>query len=513
MKSEKNILFVLTASAVVIILVTVLTLFSGKEGAEKKKPMNPTPTAQPVQTVDSGKTVPAMIKAVDPEVGAISLYRLDEKESITLSYQTAADIRDKYGSLTYATSLKYGDIVQVSYDKNNEMISLKKSADLWEFRGVEEFTISDTKLTVNGVSYRITDRTVFYCEEEEIAPGEVKEIDRINVCGKDSEVYSVCVTKGHGSIKLVNSESYQGAKVTFGDETHTLDGEPSYLVREGSYHVVVTGDKDAALIDVTVARNEQKVIDLYEYGGKPVEYSTVRFHITPFSAVLTVDGETMDYFEQDLTLAYGEHKVTVALGGYRSYQGYITLSKGYQSFRIDLVENASSGTGDGQTGGDEIGGGTSDGNETGDGQTGGETSSGSETGGSETGGEDSGTEPGTETGDGGNNGSQTGETGENGGTSGSGDTPVEDRDVFGIGEALADALGLTCDKSQYTRISKPENTKVMIQGISIGVTPLRFEKLIGTYTITLVKDGVEKEYTVTVADDGEPVDWRFPELN
>lgn len=487
MKSEKNILFVLAASAAVILLVTVLTLFSGEKKPAKTQGTlkGPTPTAAVTKAPEKKNNIFAMIKEVDVSDGTISIYELSEGGMRTLTYETAADIRDKYGSLTYAASLSYGDIVHAEYDSDNQLICLQKSADHWELRGVDDFTISDTRLTVNGVNYKITENTIFYCEGSEIAKGEVMEIDRINICGYDEKVLSVCVTKGHGSFQLIHGESFQGATVTFGEEEHTLLGEPTYYVREGSCRVVIRGEKDSTLVELTIGRNEQMVVDLYEYGGKPVEYSTVRFHISPFSAVLTIDGESVDYYEQDLSLAYGEHKITVSLGGYRSYQGMIKLGKAYQSYRIDLIESTGSGIGI-----DIVSSG--DGNSGSGGGSGGDGSSG------------------TGEGSGGDGNSGTGGDG-NGGTG----QASGDHEVFWISEALVMAYPdrFSCDSSQYTRISKPEGVSVRIEGFDLGLTtPIRFGKLIGTYTITLSKDGETKEYTVTVNDDGEPVDWRFPDF-
>lgn len=481
MKSEKGILYVLMASSAVIVLVTVLTLFSGKESGKGKTSAKPSMTVIPTRTVsEKNPAVFAMVCSVDSGEGKLSLRRLDEKEELLLTYETAADIRDKYGSLTYAASLKYGDIVQVEYTRGNELIALKKSAEHWELRGIEDFMISDTMISVNGVNYRITERTVFYCEGEEISPGEVKSIDRINLCGLESEIFSVCVTRGHGSVRLVNSEAYQGAKVTVGGEVYTLTGEPSYLVPEGECRVTVVGEKDAAQVDLTIARNEQKVIDLYEYGGKPTEYSTVRFHISPFSAVLTIDGEAVDYYEQDLTLAYGEHKITVSLGGYRSYQGLLSLAKAYQSFRIDLIENTQTVTETGKEDGTEAAAGREDG--AGDIGDTGETDS-SEDPGGQTGNTDdaAGQNPGTET----------------------------ERAVYWISDALVETMGFACDKANDTRITGPAGAEVKIEGISIGTAPVRFGKLLGTYTITIVKDGVATEHVVTVSDDGVSVSFEF----
>ena len=468
MKSEKRVLFLLAASALVILVVTVLTLFSGKEepAGTKKPGIKPTGTA-PVEEITAEHNKLMMVKSVDTEAATITLFDLEEGGEVTLSYGLAADIRSKYGNLTYAASLAFGDLVRTEYTGENSLVRMQLSGEHWELHGVEEFSVADSMLTVNGTNYKITDETVAYCEGEVIATGEVKDVDRVELCGKDSEILTIRVVKGHGSIKLVNCGEFQDAKVTFGDESHILSGEPSYLVREGNYTVSVVGDKNAAVAEITVGRNEQIVVDLYEYGGAPVQTAEVRFKITPFSTVLKIDGEQVDYYEQDLVLEYGEHKIEAELGGYVSYKGYLTVEKPYQTFRIDLPERAV--TEETETGEDSS--------------------------------EDDPTED--DPAEGTDDEDDTGSGGEEWAESGN----EEERRFVPIGEAG----GYEFEKEYRTFLLEPSGAVVFIDGISLGTAPVEFEKILGTYTITLKKNGKEKEYTVTVDEESFEGDvyWKF----
>ena len=510
MKSEKRVLFLLAASAVVILLVTVLTLFSDKEEPAGTKKPGKDPRVTAGANVTGGITAEhnklMMVKSVDTAESTIAVYDLEDGGEVTLSYDVAADIRSKYGSLTYAASLVYGQIVRAEYDGEGRLVKMQLSGEHWELHGVEEFAITDSTLTVNNTTYKLTEATIAYCEGEKIALGEVRDIDRVELCGMASEILTIHVVKGHGSIKLVNCTEFQGAKVTFKDESHVLDGEPTYLVREGKYTVSVVGEKNAAAAEVTVARNEQVVIDLYEYGGAPVETAQVRFKVTPFSAVLKIDGERVEYYEQDLVLEYGEHEVVAELGGYTTYKGILAITRPYHTFQIDLPERPvtsqdpeeddsgdGTGTGDGPQEGDDSQGendgdnGDEDGTPEGDGST--ENPEG------DTSGDDSGEGSGDETGSG------AGESG-----SGSGDETADRRYV-----PIGAAGGYDYDKEYSTFLLEPAGAIVLIDGISLGAAPVEFEKILGTYTITLRKNGKEKEYTVTV-DEGSfegDVYWKF----
>lgn len=466
MKSEKRVLGLVAIVAAAILIVTMVTLFSGAdEPTGTKKPSVKVTGAAPVEDITAEYNKLMMVKSVDTEEGTISLYDLEEGGEVTLTYGVAADIRSKYGSLTYAASLKFGDIVRAEYSTDSELVRMQYSSEHFELHGVEEFAVTDSMLTVNGLNYRITDDTVAYCEGERIDAGEVREMDRVDLCGIGSEILTIHVKKGHGSIQLKNCDGFQGAKVTFGDESHTLSGEPSYLVREGTYTVTVTGEDNAAVAEISVARNEKVVIDLYEYGGAPVETAEVRFKITPFSAVLKIDGERVDYYEQDLVLAYGEHKIEAELGGYVTYKAYLNITKPYHTFRIDLTERAATDEDD-----------TGSGDEDGTGSASGDT--------------DTGTEDGS--GDGSDNTTEEEAT---------------QRRYIPIGEAG----GYEYDKTYSTFLLEPAGAVVLIDGISLGAAPVEFEKILGTYTITLRKNGKEKEYTVSVDEESFEGDvyWKF----
>jgi len=473
MKSEKRVLFLLAASAAGILLVTVLMLFSRKDEPvnEKRPSVRPTKAVSKEEvTAEHNRLM--MIKSVDTEESTITLYDLESGDETTLSYDVAADIRTKFGSLTYAASLVFGEIVRAEYNKDRELVRMRLSDEHWELQGVEDFTISDSMLTLNGVNYKITEHTVAYCEGARIDIGEVKDMDRVALCGVESELLTVCVMKGHGSIKLVNTTEFQEAKVTFGDESHILAGEPSYLVREGTYTVAVNGEKHAASVEVTVARNEQLVIDLYEYGGAPAKTAQVRFKVTPFSSILKIDGERVDYYEQDLVLEYGEHKVEAELGGYVTYKGYLNIKKPYHTFQIDLPERPA----------DDPAEGDGEGTNTGDG---------------------SGAQSGEQNHDGAG---QTGDTTGDGTLGGTGEETTERRFV-----PIGEAGGYEYDDEFRTFLLEPAGAVVLIDGISLGKAPVEFEKILGTYTVTLKKNGKEKSYTVTVDEDSFDGDvyWKF----
>ena len=100
-----------------------------------------------------------------------------------------------------------------------------------------------------------------------------------------------------------------------------------------------------------------------------------------------------------------------------------------------------------------------------------------------------------------------GENAGEGSSSGSDNDEPADRRYVPIGKAG----GYEYDKEFSTFLLEPAGAIVLIDGVSLGAAPVEFEKILGTYTITLKKNGKEKEYTVTV-DEGSfegDVYWKF----
>ncbi|MDD6207586.1 MAG: PEGA domain-containing protein [Clostridiales bacterium] len=69
------------------------------------------------------------------------------------------------------------------------------------------------------------------------------------------------------------------------------------------------------------------------------------------------------------------------------------------------------------------------------------------------------------------------------------------------------------DKAHKITVSAPAGAEVYFNGAYKGVAPVSFTKMIGSFTITLRKDGYEtKSYTVEIVDDDQDSVLSFPDL-
>lgn len=69
------------------------------------------------------------------------------------------------------------------------------------------------------------------------------------------------------------------------------------------------------------------------------------------------------------------------------------------------------------------------------------------------------------------------------------------------------------DKEHKIQISQPEGAEVYWNQSYQGVVPCSFTKRIGTYTVSIRKEGYQTQsYTVEVVDDGKDATYQFPDL-
>jgi len=92
---------------------------------------------------------------------------------------------------------------------------------------------------------------------------------------------------------------------------------------------------------------------------------------------------------------------------------------------------------------------------------------------------------------------------------------VDLTDMINASASSMTVSGNSIDRNLYTNviIEEPEDVEIYEDNIYKGVTPVSYEKTLGTHTITLYKRGyVTTSYNVTFEDNGEDEILRFPEL-
>ena len=328
------------------------------------------------------------------------------------------------------------------------------------------------RITFDGQNYQYTDGLCVMSNGVQVELDTLLPIDRVSVRGSGSRLYEIVVTKGHGYISLANHEDFVNGTILIGTGTeHTITEDARYLVKEGTYKVTVTHGDYTGTETITVARDEDSVFDVFEYGSGPIQKGIVVFKIEPLGATLYIDGERTPYYGEELTLNYGVYSIEVAEGGYVTYEASLHVNSERQELSIYLTEQTSP-----------------DGNESDDPtknpNDGNEQSGTSQTGNNGTG----------------NSGNGDGNTGNNSGNQGNGTHTTV---------SIA-SRGYEINENNVIYILGPKGALVYLDGEPIGTAPINFEKIIGSYLLTIVtEEGAVKNYNCTETNNGEDTYYNF----
>ncbi|MGN0506248.1 MAG: PEGA domain-containing protein [Lachnospiraceae bacterium] len=462
-----------TLMIVIIGSVALLFLPEGKNETRKPAPtsaITPTPIASIATEEDS---LLAVVLAVDTEIKTLRLYDVKREEEVTVVYAGSSTFTDSFGKPMSAAQLPAGVLLKFTINaEDNRVVKaveprmLTGEDGIWEKKDVDKLEIvpGEHRITFGGQNYQYTDGLCVMSNGVPVELDTLLPIDRVSVRGSGSQIYEIIVTRGHGYLALSNHEDFVDGTITIGNSgEQTITEEAKYLVKEGTYKVTVTHGKYTGTETIAVARDETAVFDVFEYGSGPIKKGTVIFTIEPLGATLYIDGERTSYYGEELTLEYGVHSIEVAAGGYITYEASIHVNSERQQLSIYLTEQVPEEEEDP---------------------------------------EDPTTDPEAEAGSQEGNGTGGGTTGTSGTTGGN---------TSGIHTTVSIAnRGYEINENNAIYILGPTGATVYLDGELLGTAPIDFEKIIGSYLLTIVtEDGEVKNYNCTETDNGEDTYYNF----
>ena len=286
--------------------------------------------------------------------------------------------------------------------------------------------------------------------------------DELTVRGIEETIWSVVVTKGHGTVRIKDYEAFIGGSLTVGYEAVSqISDNMTITIREGNYNLTVENGEYSGTKNITVNRNEDTIVSVGDLGPEPVKYGKTSFEITPFGADLFIDKELTNY-ASPVELSYGEHNIEVSLGGYSTYQGDILVDFASKKLQIALPELQSR---------DNVS--VIEWDETDD----------------------------------------TDYEDYNDWDSEQYDDEEDPENIDSLvndGDYEDDPI---VDSDSLIYIQNPTGASVYLNGEYKGVSPGSFQKVIGSHVLTLIKQGYQtKSYTVDIADDGLDTYISLPDL-
>jgi hypothetical protein len=424
-------------------------------------------------TDSSGSAVLAVVKEIDPDNETITLYDINTQIPLVLSYTGGTNITDKYGQVIAMSQIEIGSMVDAAYLKDkNKLMDMNISTKAWTYADVSNLSIDQAAHTMKIAStlYKYVDDITILDGQEFITADQLREQDMLTVQGFDQTIWSITVTRGHGTVILQDYEDFLGDFITIGYESmQQITEDMEITVREGEFNLTVENGDYSATKRIRINRNKATYVSLSDLGPEAPKHSQITFDITPFGADLSIDGDLTSY-ANPIELLYGKHNIKVSLGGYTSYEGTLDINSAGKTIRIDLPESSSE-----------------------------EEAAISET--------DTNTNtPATNTGTGADT-----ETAPDTGTTSDTGTVDSDTAQDSSGDTSQDEE--ITDEDHLIYVQNPVGASVYIDGEYKCTSPGSFTKMIGSHVITFIEDGFETmSYTVEVSDDGKDTYFTFPAL-
>ncbi|MGN1180350.1 MAG: PEGA domain-containing protein [Suilimivivens sp.] len=280
-----------------------------------------------------------VLEAVNAQENTVTVYRLNEKDEITLSFDGATVVQDKFGGSLVMSQLNPGEIVVLQYDSElGKAGSVAVSSDAWSYEGVTRFEIDEGRgtLQVGDDTYRIGPETKVFSEGMQISLNQILDKDVLSLKGTGHDVASIVIDNGHGYLMLENDEAMTGGWIEVGQTViQQIAQDMMITVPEGSYLVRLTKDGIEETREVTIERNKETVLDLSDIEIPQPVNGRVIFSVSPAEADVYVDGTFVDT-SYTVLLPFGLHQVTASASGFDTVSEYFNVEGDTTTVKLTL---------------------------------------------------------------------------------------------------------------------------------------------------------------------------------
>lgn len=320
----------------------VIVLDKGKgTGASKEKNAAVT-TAVPGNSSVYDTEFTGVVKCIDKARMEIILYNIKYGSDMVLNYNGGTDIRNRYDRIISMNQVQIGQICEAGYVRDNMKLTMLHESDkCWEYKNLTNFEFRDSgnAMTINGDRYQFNQDISITLDGVVIDRSKIVQGDEITARGIGNDVYSIVVTKGHGTLEFINFDDLIGGKVMVGNyDAVTIEEGMTLNIREGTYDVWFVNDNLKGQKQVTVSRNTKTKVDLSDIHFEETDTSLVTFKITPDNAILYING-TAHKYNNPVELEYGSYDVDVEAQGYKSYTGKLKVGHSSENLEVELKKD------------------------------------------------------------------------------------------------------------------------------------------------------------------------------
>ena len=284
----------------------------------------------------------AVIVSIDQEKSSIRFYNLTLGRTYVLTYNGATGMKNKFGDELVVGQLSEGDMVRVTFLKEEKLAKSIQLLDDVEINLVDsDFEINKAArtMTFDGEQYSLHKNVALLSMGDQIQIEEINPVDGLKVITRDHEVCAIAVATGHGYVRLTGHDAFVDGWIEVGQSYVSKVTEEMLIpVQEGDYLLYISKDGVAGSKEITVVRDEETLVDISELQTELTKkMGKIIFTITPASAKLTIDGEEVDY-STEVELEYGIHQIKVSAEGYSTLSQYIKVGEPLANINLKLKE-------------------------------------------------------------------------------------------------------------------------------------------------------------------------------
>ena len=275
----------------------------------------------------------------------LNLKQLASGKQYLYAYSLSTDFQDKYGDSATTMDFEPGRVIHIGKkDSEGRLLQAQIADEVWEYADITKYSID----TERGI-FKIADSKYSYDADlfvesngEKIRLSDLNEKDKIRVVGIGTKILSVSVTTGQGTLELKNTSVFEGSFIQVGSKifaeiTHNMKLE----VPEGNYTVTVANEGYGGSTEVSIARDETYTLDLDELKGEGPKTGSIIFYIEVEGAVLSIDGETVDY-SVPVELTYGVHQLHAEAEGDEDFDKKLFVNSAAATIDLSLTGDSSS---------------------------------------------------------------------------------------------------------------------------------------------------------------------------
>jgi len=301
-------------------------------------------TEAPTQKNSDELTITGVLSYIDKGEKKAQFLDIQSGVEYEVPYTGGTDIQSKYGTVISAGKLQLGAIYDVVCNKNGIAKSIYGNKNEWEKVGVEDMEVDeDSKKIVVGTSNLQYDKNIVILSgEDRIALASIIKQDEITIRGIDNKAYSIIVDVDHGYIRFTGVSAFIGGYVSIGrDNLFSVTEDMLVASKVGTQQVEIQAGNTKSTKEVTVEKGQESVLDFSEFLLPATQQGAVSFKVTPSSAIMSIDGQEVDYSEP-IQLTYGKHTIRLVANHYEEYTETIMVNSLYVTKVIDMEAKNSS---------------------------------------------------------------------------------------------------------------------------------------------------------------------------